>query len=112
MAALSGVVLALASCGGSDDAAVVRVSTFPWPEGPGPVIAAIKPGLHAPVPLNDIESAIPETFPENPEQTCNIGAKVEITFEDGRTLEYGPCNRPASIERLRLSLIRAYRNRR
>jgi len=104
------LALAVAACGGSSGSAVVKVSTFPWPEGPGPVVAAIRsvPGIY--VPLSKIKAAIPKTWPKNPPQTCRYGAKVQIALKDGRTFAYGPCNRPGSIERLRLALIKAARH--
>jgi hypothetical protein len=101
------VALVVAGCGASAGSGVVKVSVSPWPEGPGPVVAATKPLPGVYVPLKNVESAIPKTMPENPPQTCGFGAKVEVTLEDGRTLTYGPCNRPALIERLRLALVRA-----
>lgn len=105
--AVPAVALAATACGGSGGSAVVKVSTFPWPEGPGPVVAATKslPGIY--VPLGKIKAEIPKTLPKNPPQTCSYGAKVQITLKDGLTLTYGPCNRPDSIERLRLALLKA-----
>lgn len=84
---------------------VTTVSTAPYPEGPRPPIAAVHPKAGE-VPLSRIADAIPRTFPKNPPQHCNRGAIVRITFSDGKTLTYGPCERPASIERLRLALDR------
>jgi|SRR5579862_1308041 len=99
-----GLLLALATGCGSGRR-VTSVYAAPFPEGPRPPIAAVhpKPGE---VPLSRIADAIPRTFPRNPPQHCNHGAIVRITFSDGKTLTYGPCKRPASIERLRLSLER------
>lgn len=102
-------VLALAGCGGGSRSQVVKVSTFPWPEGPGSVVAAAKPLRGIYVPLRKIERFIPKTLPTNPRQSCNYGAKVQLTLRSGRELTYGPCKRPASIERLRLALIKASR---
>jgi hypothetical protein len=104
---LLSLVFAAVGCAGSGGSAVVRVSTSPWPEGPiGPVAAAKpEPGIY--VPLEEIKGAIPKTLPKNPKQECREGARVEMTLKNGRTLTYGPCDRPASIERLRVALIRA-----
>ena len=98
-----------AGCGGSGGFQVVRVSTVPWPEGPS-VVAATKP-VPGIVPLREIQDAIPKTLPKNPAQTCNIGAKVQIALKGGRVVTYGPCDWPASIERLRLALIRTSQHR-
>lgn len=112
---LAAVVVSESGCRGSEEGHVVRVATYPWPEGPGLVVATRVPWESVTNPhlsLSGIEDAIPERLPRNPAQPCNFGAKVEITFDDGRTLEYGPCRRPASIEHLRLALIAAWRNTR
>jgi hypothetical protein len=101
------LALAAVGCGGSGASPVVKVSTSPWPEGPIGRVAAAKPIPGIYVPLQEIVDLIPKTLPANPKQDCREGARVEITFKDGRTLTYGPCTRPASIERLRLALIRA-----
>ena len=60
------------------------------------------------MPLEAIRTAIPSTMPKNPPQTCSVGVEVVITLTNGRTLRYGPCDRAASIERLRLALTRAF----
>lgn len=108
--------VAVGGCGGSEEPhVVVRVAVFPFPEGPGPIVAARGPGESVPVnyiQLSRIRNALPDRFPENPAQPCNVGAKVEIGLDDGSTLEYGPCKRPASIERLRLALVAAWRSTR
>jgi hypothetical protein len=110
LATLAVAVAALAATGfASSGTQVVKVSTFPWPEGPGPVVAAAKPMPGIYVPLRKIERFIPTTLPTNPRQSCNYGAKVQLTLRSGRVLTYGPCKRPASIERLRLALIKASR---
>lgn len=62
------------------------------------------------VPLHEIAHDLPSSFPANPRQRCSYGAEVEITFRSGRVLTYGPCRRPAAIERLRLALIDASRH--
>jgi len=113
LAAVAASAAALAATGFANSGTqVVRVSTFPWPEGPGPVVAATKPSPGIYVPLRTIERFIPATLPTNPRQPCNYGAKVQLTLRGGRVLTYGPCKRPASIERLRLALINASRTHR
>lgn len=103
-------VVALSGCGGRSASQVVKVVAFPWPEGPGSVAALAKPKSRADVPLRQVENLIPKTLPSNPAQSCKIGAKVQITLRSGRVITYGPCKRPASIERLRLALIKASRH--
>lgn len=104
--ASASVGLVATGCGSSSSVTIVRVSTFPWPEGPVGPSAAVNsvPGIF--VPLEEIKDAIPKTLPENPKQECHEGATVVITLKNGRALTYGPCNRPALIERLRLALVR------
>jgi hypothetical protein len=103
------IVSSAVSCGGRDQPQVVRVAAFPWPEGPGLVVAAATPTSGIYVPLRDVEGAIPSTLPKNPMQSCGYGAKVQITLRTGGVLTYGPCRRPALIERLRLALLQASR---
>jgi hypothetical protein len=103
-------LLLLVGCGGENGSDVVKVATFPWPKGPGPVIAAQQPVPGIYVPLDRIRDAIPKALPKNATQGCRFGAIVEVTLRNGRILRYGPCDRPASIERLRLTLIRAARH--
>ena len=110
-AAIAGAV-SVAACANAGRSQVIKVSTFPWPEGPGPVVAALKPVPGIYVPLAEIEGLIPKTLPKNPPQSCSYGAKVQLTLRGGRVLTYGPCKRPASIERLRLALITASRKHR
>lgn len=102
---VASISLVAAGCGAgasSLQSPVVRVSTAPWPGGP--VLAAgTRTGLAIPW---AIEDAIPRALPPNPKQTCREGATVRITRRDGRIVTYGPCTRPASIERLRAALIR------
>jgi hypothetical protein len=101
------LVLAMAGCGGSGKSRVVRIAVSPTPEGPGPVVAAPKLARGIEVRLDAIDSDIPRTLPPNPAQTCKFGPTVMITLAGGRTLTYGPCERPPEIERLRRALLAA-----
>lgn len=98
--------LLLAGCGGSARPDVVRIETFPVPEGPGLLVAAAT-AARGVVPLSAIESAIPRSLPANPPQTCKFGPSVQVTLAGGRVMTYGPCERPPAIERLRHALLRA-----
>jgi len=67
------------------------------------------------VPLRKLRSAIPSALPKNPHQPCQHGTRgrgalVELKLRDGRTLTYGPCKWPASINRVRLALLQASRS--
>ena len=101
------LAFAVAGCGGSGRAHVIRIAVFPTPEGPGPVVAAPKLVQGVDVLLSAVESEVPRTLPANPPQSCRYGAIVRITLAGGRTLTYGPCERPPEVERLRLALLRA-----
>jgi hypothetical protein len=83
------------------------VTTSPWPGGPAGPVAARRHVSGVYVPIAEIKDAIPATLPTNPKQQCHEGATVEMTLDDDRVLTYGPCDRPAAIERLRVALIRA-----
>lgn len=97
-AAIAGAV-SVAAWANAGRSQVIKVSTFPWPEGPGPVVAALRPVPGIYVPLREIEGLIPRTLAANPPQSCRYGAKVQLTLRGGRVLTYGPCKPPASIER-------------
>jgi hypothetical protein len=109
LGALLLTVFAVVGCGG-DGAAVTKVSVYEWPGVPDSgIVAGTEPG--STVPLSEIVGAIPDPLPDTLEsQACESGAMVRITFEDGRTLDYGPCRRPSSIEGLRNAVVAAWRN--
>jgi len=103
------VAVGLTGCGGHDRSGVVRVVVYPWPEGPGSLVASRQPEVDNWIPLSRIEVLVPIHLPINPEQSCDFGAKVDVDLEDGKTITYGPCERPASIERLRKTMIDDWR---
>ena len=99
-----GLVLALATgCGAGRR--VTSVYAAPFPEGPRSPVAAAHP-KRGEIALSRIAAEIPRKLPTNPPQHCGVGAVVHITFSDGKSVTYGPCTRPASIEHLRLALNR------
>jgi hypothetical protein len=58
------------------------------------------------MPLSLIEDAIPFPLPAPGWQGfCQMGGNVVVHLADGRTIEYGPCHRPESIERLRERML-------
>jgi hypothetical protein len=93
-------------CGGQKHAVVVGIATFPWANGPGPVVAARARTSGVYVKLADVKHALPSTLPKNPAQTCAFGPTVLITFANGETMTYGPCELPRAIELLRRVLVR------
>jgi hypothetical protein len=77
----------------------------PWPEGPLTVTASNKAGPTGAILLSSIIQFIPSPLPSPLPQTCGVGALVTITLSDGQTINYGPCDRPGSIEELRRRMI-------
>lgn len=57
--------------------------------------------------LGLVEPYIPDPLPLPSDQPndCEIGGNMVVTFLDGTTLTYGPCERPASIDRLWAAMI-------
>jgi len=105
-------------CGGAKPS-VVSVAAYPWPEVRGPLLLIGR--AHddgALLPLAVTADVVPKQLPDPLEQpkTPRLardcpqgGAVVEIATSDGRTVRYGPCRRPDSIERLRLAMAASYR---
>ncbi|MBA2526490.1 MAG: hypothetical protein H0V18_12035 [Pyrinomonadaceae bacterium] len=102
------LVTVTGGCGGKAHH-VVAVRAFAYPEGPGLSAAGRSSG--ADLDLDRVRAWMPDPLPKNPRQRCNFGAMVEIEFDDGGSVDYGPCRRPASIERLRLKMIKEFRER-
>jgi hypothetical protein len=97
-------LLALSGCGGRSRPTIVRVTVAPGPEGPQSIVAAAKLGPGVRVRLDAIRDALPARLPANPRQRCVFGPVVTVTLTTG-VVSYGPCVRPASIERLRHALL-------
>jgi hypothetical protein len=69
---------------------VVGVLIHPVPEGPT-----------ASAPVSEVASAIPDPLPHPAWQfLCSAGATLDIKLSNSRTISYGPCRRPASINHL------------
>jgi hypothetical protein len=85
---------------GAGRADVVRLRTVYIPEGPiTPPFERVPTGFSRP--LSEIEAFIPDPLPAALDQRgCTVGENVVITLADGRTVTYGPCYRPSSINRL------------
>jgi hypothetical protein len=81
--------------------AVVKVELVPIPEGsPAPPFES-EPNSEVSYELADLAPLAPAELPAPLDQHgCDIGGDMIITLLDGRTVTYGPCRRPASIERL------------
>jgi hypothetical protein len=88
-------------------AEVLSIELVPIPEGPpSPRFVRNLTGEFQ-IPLSLIEDSIPAPLPAPKWQgfSCRFGGNVVVQLADGRTIEYGPCRRPESIERLRQRMI-------
>jgi hypothetical protein len=71
------------------------------------VVAVARPNRPDAVLRSSIRPLFPSLWPQPSKQTCNLGAKVDVTFANGVTLCYGPCSRPAFVVRIRRAMLRA-----
>jgi len=84
--------------------AVVRLQELPIPEGTTPPSfeRGAEAGDRLVRPLERVAEYIPAPLPLPLEQpaNCEFGGNLVVSFVDGFELTYGPCTRPASIDRL------------
>ncbi len=81
---------------------IMRLQLLPIPEGPtSPVFVRGREGDKFTVDLSSVARYIPYPLPPPLDQgSCETGGNLVVTFADGYKLLYGPCRRPASINRL------------
>ncbi len=80
---------------------VVSVRIFAVPEGPVNQTFERSPTNSGSRPLSLIAASVPTPLPHPAWQFgCSIGGTIEIDLQDGRTISYGPCRRPKSINHL------------
>ncbi len=85
---------------------VVRVQIMAIPEGPPAPAFERPPRGDYSRPLRRIERFVPSPLPAPLDQGgCTIGGDLVVTFADGKQVTYGPCHRPASIDRLWAEII-------
>lgn len=85
---------------------VQSVQLVPVPEGPVSPAFVRDPTREFQLPINLIEDSIPVPLPAPKWQGfCGIGGNVVVKLTDGRTIEYGPCRRPESIDLVRQRMI-------
>lgn len=82
----------------SANGGVVAVDLVPIPEGPmmpggGPPLALVKPFIPDPLP-----APLNQWF-------CRVGGDLTIGLGNGTRVVYGPCHRPASIDRLWAEIV-------
>lgn len=84
---------------------VTEIDLVPAPEGPTVSFKRVATGNGGVLPLGPIERFIPDPLPAPMFQwLCRRGGDMIITLGDGTKISYGPCYRPASINRLWTSL--------
>jgi hypothetical protein len=90
----------------SADGGVAEIGIQPIPEGPpGPVFerTPVSPGVRS---LALIEAYIPDPLPAPLNQWfCRQGGDLTVALGNGRQVIYGPCFRPASIDRLWAEIV-------
>lgn len=77
---------------------VAQISVRPVPEGPpsnstAPLLAQLEPYIPDPLP-----APLNQWF-------CNVGGDLVVTLGNGKQVVYGPCYRPASINRLWAEIV-------
>jgi len=90
----------------SADGGVAEIGIQPIPEGPpGPVFART-PARQGVRSLALIEAYIPDPLPAPLNQWfCRQGGDLTVALGNGRQVIYGPCYRPASIDRLWAEIV-------
>lgn len=110
---LAFLAVVLVGCAGEDElpppieGKVVEIVAQPEPEGPGVTGRfgiSERPGE---VDLRHLVRFIPRPLPaplEQPRGGCRTGASLFVRLAGGRRIWYGPCRRPAEMDRLREAL--------
>jgi hypothetical protein len=77
------------------------------PEGRAPARFSRNARGPGELPFWRIIDAIPRPLPRPPAQgsDCDIGTTVTFALKDGTEVVYGPCRRPADVERLRQAMM-------
>ena len=91
----------------SEHGGIESLQLGPFPEGPNSPLFEDPPAPASSVPLSAVEAYVPDPLPAPRWQgiACRMGGNLDVTFVDGGTVSYGPCKKPASIERLREAML-------
>jgi hypothetical protein len=90
----------------SANGGVVRVEFRAVPEGPTSPPFERVPTAQNSVPIALIQRFIPDPLPAPLNQwPCHVGGDLVVTLGKGTQIIYGPCHRPASIDRLWAEMI-------
>jgi len=86
----------------SEHGGIESLQLVPYPEGPDSRLFESAPLPEGSLPLSAIDRYIPDPLPAPRWQglACDMGGNLVVTFADGEDVSYGPCKRPASIDRL------------
>ena len=90
-----------------DHGGITRLEIVPVPEGPVSPTFARQPASEGTKPLSLVAQYIPDPLPATLYQgpMCRSGGDLIVTFADDSTVTYGPCRRPASIDRLWAGIV-------
>jgi hypothetical protein len=85
---------------------VTEVDLIPAPEGPPLTFKRVATAAGGIRPLTPAERFIPDPLPAPLFQwLCNRGGNMVVILGNGKNVTYGPCYRPASINRLWAELV-------
>ncbi len=84
---------------------VIRIETAAYPEGPDLAVSRSDKGsAHI---FSLLPATLPDDLSQGPAPGCNAGNVTTLVLNDGTAFRYGPCARPASIDRLRCAMTGA-----
>lgn len=81
---------------------IVRIETAAYPEGPDRVESRSDKGSAYIFSL--LPATLPDVLSQGPTPSCRVGNITTLVLNDGSAIRYGPCARPASIDRLRCAM--------
>jgi hypothetical protein len=84
---------------------VVRIETAAYPEGPDRAESRSDKGsAHI---FSLLPATLPDVLSQGPVPGCGVGNITTLVLNVGTAIRYGPCVRPASIDRLRCAMTGA-----
>jgi hypothetical protein len=84
---------------------VVRIETAAYPEGPDRTESRSDRGsAHI---FSLLPATLPDVLSQGPTPSCGVGNITTLVLNVGTAIRYGPCARPASIDRLRCAMTGA-----
>ncbi|MCU1466098.1 MAG: hypothetical protein JWM72_2026 [Actinomycetia bacterium] len=84
---------------------VVRIETAAYPDGPDRAESRSDKGsAHI---FSLLPAMLPDVLSQGPAPSCGVGNVTTLVLNVGTAIRYGPCVRPASIDRLRCAMTGA-----